>query len=120
MKKIGDEFKLHTPGAEKAIVPVWLAIAERMKTHRPDCDTVFWTTDSASGFLAVRPIDSANNETSQENDFLYSTPSIGQASKVLLEILGESYCDETLRPFQITYEIWVDHILRVSFAHSKV
>ncbi len=115
MKKIGREFGLLAAKAENALIPIWLAIAEKIEALKRNCDTIFWTTDYLGGTLAVRWFDSADEDASIRNVLLYSTPSIAEAIRVMEQILGDRFGDEALREFQSIYELWIDHVLRVSF-----
>lgn len=120
IKRIGREFRLLAPKAEHALIPVWLAIAEKIVAIKRNCDTIFWTTDYLSGTLAVRWIDSADEDVAFRNVLLYSTPSIAEAIRVMEQILGNRFSDEALREFQSVYELWIDHVLRVSFESPQV
>ncbi|CAD74568.1 hypothetical protein RB6018 [Rhodopirellula baltica SH 1] len=120
MKKIGPEFQLLRPNAEKALHPVWMQVSDLLVSRSVDFDSVLWTTDYLSSTLAVRITNADNESHSPMNDLLYSTPAIANLLKVLKRIHEDDFGDEVLLPFRSVYESWIDHVILRSFNSSRV
>ncbi len=120
MKKIGTEFELLKPGAEKSLIPIWVQVAEHLNQTNPNDNIIFWTTGLISSTLAVRITNAQKEEIGQKNMLVYSTPTIANAMKVLQQIHGDDFCDETLQPFRSVYENWMDYLILLSFNAPSV